>query len=373
MDLNHFVPQMAYYLSQFNNVDPVATKFSQESLMDFQTFYTSPEKLTQVIEFLLRGVSDRPELQVSLFIVFLLIYGLTVTGNLGIITLTSVDSRLQTPMYFFLRHLAIVHLSNSPVIAPKRLVNFLVKKKTIYHYCCAAQLGGFLVFIVGEVFMLAVMAYDRYVTICNPLLYKVVSRESCFLFVSLAYIYGVFTANLVPSCAFSMSYCSSHVINHFSCDVVPLLALPCSNAYLPETVVFVSAATNLMLSLIIVLVSYFNIILSVPRIRSSEGRKKAFSTCASHMMVVIVFSGTLLLMYLQPKMDHSLDTDKMASRFYTLVIPMLNPVIYSFRNKDAIDALKRVLLNPCESLKSVRFQVRQINDKMVNVGRRLLM
>ncbi|XP_006902345.1 PREDICTED: olfactory receptor 8J3-like [Elephantulus edwardii] len=321
--------------------------------MNFQTLYTSPENLTQVTEFILTGVSDQPELQVPLFFVFLLIYALTVSGNLGIITLTSVDPRLQTPMYFFLRHLAVINLSNSTVIGPKMLANFLVQKKTISYYCCAAQLGGFLLFIVAEVFMLAVMAYDRYVAICNPLLYMVVvSRQLCFLLVSLAYIYGFFTAVLVPSCAFSMFYCSSNVINHFFCDVVPLLALSCTNTYLPETVVFTSAATNLILSLMIVLVSYSNIIWSVLRIRSSEGRKKAFSTCASHMMVVTVFYGTLLFMYVSPKMDHSLDTDKMASVFYTLIIPMLNPMIYSFRNKDVIAALKSLLSNPSKFLKS---------------------
>ncbi|KAM6158247.1 olfactory receptor 8J3-like [Rhynchocyon petersi] len=314
------------------------------------------ENLTWVTEFVLLGVSDRPELQLPLFFVFLLIYGLTVTGNLGIITLTSVDSRLQTPMYFFLRHLAIINFGNSTVIAPKMLTNFLVKNKTTYYYECATQMGGFLLFIVSEVFMLAVMAYDRYVAICNPLLYMVVvSRQTCLLLVSLAYIYGLTTAIVVPYCVFSMSYCSSNVINHFYCDIVPLLALSCSDTYLPETVVFISAATNLVLSLIIVIVSYFNIVLSILRIRSSEGRKKAFSTCASHMMAVTVFYGTLLFMYLQPKTDHSLDTDKMASVFYTLVIPMLNPMIYSLRNKDVIAALKRFLSNPCESIKPMSF------------------
>ncbi|XP_044116980.1 olfactory receptor 8J2-like isoform X1 [Neovison vison] len=307
------------------------------------------ENLTQVTEFILMGVSDRPDLQIPLFFVFLLIYGLTMAGNLGIITLTSVDSQLQTPMYFFLRHLAIINLGDSTVIAPKMLVNFLVTKKTISYYGCAAQLGGFLVFIVGEIFMLAAMAYDRYVAICKPLLYMVVvSPQMCILLVSLTYLYSLTTALTVSSCVFSMSYCSSNVIDHFYCDNVPLLALSCSDTYLPETVVFTSAGTNLFFSLIIVLTSYFNIVLAILRIRSSEGRRKAFSTCASHMMAVTVFYGTLFFMYLQPRSNHSLGTDKMASVFYTLVIPMLNPLIYSLRNKDVKDALKRLLKNPWE-------------------------
>ncbi|XP_012602105.1 olfactory receptor 8J3-like [Microcebus murinus] len=311
-----------------------------------------PENFSRVTEFILTGVSDHPELQIPLFLVFLLIYGLTVSGNLGIIILTSVDPRLQTPMYFFLRHLAIINLGNSTVIAPKMLINFLVKKKTTSYYECATQLGGFLLFIVSEIIMLAVMAYDRYVAICNPLLYMVVvSRKICLLLVSLTYLYGFSTAVVVSSCVFSVSYCSSNVINHFYCDNVPLLALSCSDTYLPQTVVFISAATNLFSSMITVLVSYFNIVLSILRIRSAEGRKKAFSTCGSHMMAVTVFYGTLLFMYLQPKTNHSLDTDKMASVFYTLVIPMLNPMIYSLRNKDVKDALKKFMANPGSSCK----------------------
>ncbi|XP_066216556.1 olfactory receptor 8J1-like [Saccopteryx leptura] len=301
---------------------------------------------TRVTEFILTGVSDAPELQIPLFFVFLVIYGLTVAGNLSIITLTSVDSRLQTPMYFFLQHLAIINLGTSTVIAPKMLSNFLVMNKAISYYECATQLGGFLVFIVAEVSMLAVMAYDRYVAICNPLQYKLIlSRQICLLLVSLTYLYSFSTATVVLFSVFSMSYCSSNVINHFYCDSVPLLALSCSDTYFPETVIFVFAATNLICSMAIVLVSYFNIVLSILRIHSSEGRRKAFSTCASHLVAVTVFYGTLLFMYLQPRTHHSLDTDKMASVFYTLVIPMLNPMIYSLRNKDVKAALRRFLTN----------------------------
>ncbi|VTJ89955.1 Hypothetical predicted protein [Marmota monax] len=175
--------------------------------------YMDPENITQVIEFVLIGVSEVAELQIPLFLVFLVIYGLTVLENLGIITLTTVDSQLQTPMYFFLRHLAVINLGNSTVIAPKMLVNFLVSKKTTSYYECATQLGAFLVFIVAEIFMLAVMAYDRYVAICNPLLYMaVVSQRISLLLVSLTYLYGFCTAIMVSSCVFSVSYCSSNVI-----------------------------------------------------------------------------------------------------------------------------------------------------------------
>ncbi|XP_004645863.1 olfactory receptor 8J3-like [Octodon degus] len=309
--------------------------------------------MTHITEFVLVGVSDRPDLQIPLFLIFLVIYGLTVMGNLGIVTLTSVDSKLQTPMYFFLRHLAVINFSNSTVIAPKMLINFLVKEKTMSYYACATQLGGFLVFIVAEVFMLAVMAYDRYVAICNPLLYMVVvSRRVCLLLVSFPYLYGLGTAVVVTPCVFSVSYCSSNVINHFYCDIMPLLTLSCSDTSVAETIVFISAASNIVFSMVIVVISYFNIILSIIRMRSAEGRKKAFSTCGSHMMAVAVFYGTLLFMYLQPRTNYSLDTDKLASVFYTLVIPMLNPMIYSLRNKDVKDALWRFMTNPWDFCKA---------------------
>ncbi|XP_061295636.1 olfactory receptor 8J1-like [Bos javanicus] len=310
----------------------------------------------RVTEFILTGVSEHPDLQIPLFFVFLVIYGLTMTGNLSIITLTSVDSRLQTPMYFFLGHLAIISLGNSAVIAPKMLINFLVKKHTTSYYECTTQLGRFLVFIVAEMLLLAVMAYDHYVAICNPLLYMaVVSRRICLLLVSFTYLYSFSTAIVASSPVFSVTYCSCNIINHFYCDITPLLALSCPDTSFPETFVFIFAATNLVFSIIIVLVSYFNIVLSILKIHSSEGREKAFSTCASHMMAVSVFYSTMIFMYVQPQTNHSMDTDKVASMFYTLVIPMMNPMIYSLRDKDMKATLKRFLTNSCCSFKLMQF------------------
>ncbi|CAO2596663.1 Olfactory receptor 8U8 [Lemmus lemmus] len=300
--------------------------------------------ISHVTEFILVGVSDSPELQVPLFFVFLVIYTLTAAGNLGIITLTTMDSRLQTPMYFFLRHLAVINLGNSTVIAPKMLVNFLVSKKTTLYYECATQLGGFLVFIVAEIFMLAVMAYDRYVAICNPLLYMVVvSRHMCLLLVSLTYVYSFLMALIHTLLTFRLCYCHSNIINHFYCDDMPLLRLTCSDAHYKQLSILACAGITFISSVLIVSVSYIFIISAILRMRSAAGRRKAFSTCSSHMMAVSIFYGTLIFMYLQPSSDHSLDTDKMASVFYTVIIPMLNPLIYSLRNKDVKDALKKVI------------------------------
>ena len=237
------------------------------------------------------------------------------------------------------------------------LVNFLVKKHTTSFYEYATQLGMFLVFIVAEIFILAVMVYDRYVAICNPLLYMaVVSWRICFLLVFLTYLYSFSTAIVASFSVFSMTYCSSNIINHFYCDIVPLIALSCSDTSFPETVVFVSASTNLVFSIITIVASYFNIVLSILKICSSEGRRKAFSTCASHVTAVSVFYGTLLFMYLQAQTNHSMGADKMASVFYTLVIPMLNPIIYSLRNSDVKAALKMFIRNTCCSLNHSNFK-----------------
>nr|XP_023397630.1 olfactory receptor 8J2-like [Loxodonta africana] len=196
------------------------------------------------------------------------------------------------------------------------------------------------------------MAHDRYVAICNPLLYiVVVSRKICLLLVSLIYLYSLTTALTVSSCVFSVSYCFSNVINPFYCDNDPLLALSCSDTYIPEIAVFTFSGINLFFSMIIVLISCINIILAILRIQSSMQRQKAFSTCASHTMVVTVFCGTLLFMCLQPSSNPALDTDKTDSVFYTLVIPMVNPLINHLRNKDVKDALKTFLNNPRQSLK----------------------
>ncbi|XP_017834035.4 olfactory receptor 8K3 [Callithrix jacchus] len=298
--------------------------------------------LTVVNEFILVGITDIPELQAPLFALFLMIYVISVMGNLGMIILTKLDSRLQTPMYFFLRHLALTDLGYSTAVGPKMLINFIVDKNTISYYFCAAQLAFFLVFIGNELFILSAMSYDRYVAICNPLLYTVIMSERvCQMLVAIPCLYCTFISLLVTLKIFTLSFCGYNVISHFYCDCLPLLRLLCSNTYEVELIISIFAAFDLISSLLIVLVSYLLILLAILRMNSAEGRHKAFSTCGAHLMVVLVFYGTLLFMYVQPKSSQSSDTDKVASIFYTLVIPMLNPLIYSLRNKDVKYALQR--------------------------------
>ncbi|KAM8929648.1 olfactory receptor 8K3-like isoform 2-T2 [Lycaon pictus] len=310
------------------------------------------QNLTVLTEFILMGITDRPELQAPFFGLFLIIYTVSVVGNLGMIILTKVDSRLQTPMYFFLRHLAFIDLGYSSAVAPKMLVNFVADQNTIPYNWCATQLAFFILFIISELFILSAMAYDRYVAICNPLLYTVVmSQRVCWVLVAIPYVYSACLSLIITIKIFMSSFCGHNVIRHFYCDNLPLLTLLCSSTRDIELIILIFSAFNLISSLLIVLVSYILILMAILRMNSAEGRHKAFSTCGSHLTAVTVFYGTILFMYLQPRTNHSLDTDKMASVFYTLVIPMLNPLIYSLRNKDVKDAFKRFLRSPCQSFK----------------------
>ncbi|XP_028635160.1 olfactory receptor 8K3-like [Grammomys surdaster] len=297
---------------------------------------------TVVTEFILVGITDRPELQAPLFGLFLIIYLITLVGNLGMIILTMVESRLQTPMYFFLRHLATTDLGYSTAVGPKMLRNFLVEQNTISFYFCAVQLSFFSMFIVSEFFILSAMSYDRYVAICKPLLYNVImSQRLCWVLVTIPYFYSIFVALIVTINIFSSSFCGHNIISHFYCDGLPLISLLCSNKKQSEMIILILSTINLISSPVIILVSYLLILRAILRMNSAEGRQKAFSTCGSHLTVVTVFYGTLIFMYVQPKSSHSLNTDKIASIFYTLIIPMLNPLIYSLRNKDVKYALKK--------------------------------
>ncbi|XP_036115002.1 olfactory receptor 8K5 [Molossus molossus] len=309
----------------------------------------SQQNLTSLTAFILMGVSRQPELQVLLFMVFLIIYTITVVGNLGMIILTQVDSRLHTPMYFFIKHLAFIDLGNSTVICPKMLANFVVDQNEISYYACATQLAFFLLFIISEFFILSAMAYDRCLAICKPLRYNVImSQRHCRVLVGIPYLYSTFQGLMFTIKIFTSSFCGSNVINHFYCDDVPLLPLLCSNAQEIELLIILFSTFNLLSSLLVVLVSYILILIAIFRMHSREGKRKAFSTCGSHLTVVVIFYGSLLFMYTQPKSTHSFYTDKMASVFYTLVIPMLNPLIYSLRNKEVKNAFHRVFKNQCK-------------------------
>ncbi|XP_010606731.2 olfactory receptor 8K3, partial [Fukomys damarensis] len=303
------------------------------------------QNLTAVTEFILLGVTDRPELQAPLFLLFLVIYLTSLLGNLGMIILTQVDPRLQTPMYFFLRHLALTDLGYSTAVGPKMLENFVTDQNTISSYGCATQLFFLGTLVGSELFILSVMSYDRYVAICHTLLYTaIMSPRVCWVLVVIPYLYCTFVSLLVTTKIFTLSFCGYNVISHFYCDSLPLISLLCSDTSDLEVVLLLASSFDLIFSLLVILVSYLLIFVIILRMKSAEGRRKAFSTCGSHLTVVTVFYGTLLFMYVQPKSSHSTASDKVASISYTLVIPMLNPLIYSLRNNDVKYVVQRTVM-----------------------------
>ncbi|XP_037377249.1 olfactory receptor 5M11 [Talpa occidentalis] len=296
-------------------------------------------------EFILLGLTDRPELQPVLFVLFLVAYLITLLGNLGMILLIRLDSRLHTPMYFFLTNLAFVDVCYTTNATPQMLVNFLSEKKTITFVGCFIQCYIFIALLLTEFYMLAAMAYDRYVAICNPLRYSVkMSRGVCICLATFPFVYGFSDGLFQSILTFRLTFCRSNVINHFYCADPPLIKLSCSDTYIKEHAMLISAGFNLSNSLTIILVSYAFILAAILRIKSAEGRRKAFSTCGSHMMAVTLFYGTLFCMYVRPPTDKTVEESKIIAVFYTFVSPVLNPLIYSLRNKDVKQALKNVLM-----------------------------
>ncbi|XP_005063302.2 olfactory receptor 5B12-like [Mesocricetus auratus] len=302
------------------------------------------QNISEVMEFILLGLTDAPELQVPLFVIFTFVYLITLIGNLGMLVLILLDARLHTPMYFFLSNLSFVDCVYSSAVTPKVIEGFLIGNRIISYNACAAQMFFFAAFATIESFILASMAFDRHAAVCKPLHYSTIMTSTMYtLLVTGSYIGGILQSSIHVSLTFQLSFChSKNVVNHFFCDIPPLLALSCSGIYTNEIVLFMLAAFNVTFTLLVIFTSYLFIFVAILRMRSAEGRKKAISTCASHLTTVSIFYGTIIFMYLQPSASHSMDTDKMASVFYTMVIPMLNPLVYSLRNKEVKIAFKKV-------------------------------
>ncbi|XP_049747661.1 olfactory receptor 5AS1-like [Elephas maximus indicus] len=299
---------------------------------------------TRPTEFVFVGFTDYLPLRVTLFLVFFMLYVLTMVGNMGLIILVNVNSSLQTPMYYFLSNLSFLDISYSTAVAPKMLVNFLASRKSISTYGCALQMFFFACFADTECLILAAMAYDRYAGICNPLLYSTLTtKKICICFIALAYFSGSMTSLVHVCLTFRLPFCGSNVVNHFFCDIPPLLALSCADTSINEFLLFALCGFIQTSTFVVIFISYFCILITVLSIKSSGGRSKTFSTCASHLIAVTLFYGTLLFMYLRPTTSSSLDTDKVVAVFYTVVFPMFNPIIYSYRNKDVKNALKKTV------------------------------
>ncbi|XP_036912376.1 olfactory receptor 5T2-like [Sturnira hondurensis] len=298
---------------------------------------------TEITIFVLKGFTDDLEVHPVLFFLFLVIYLLTLMGNLGLVVLVIGDPRLHNPMYYFLCVLSSVDAGFSSVITPNMLVDFLSKNKVISLLGCATQMFFAVIFGTTECFLLAAMAYDRYVAIYNPLLYSVSMSPRVYVPLIIAsYAGGILHACVHTSATFSLSFCASNEIRHVFCDIPALLAISCSDTHINQLLLFYFAGSIEIFTLLIVLISYGFILLAILRTHSAEGRGKVFSTCGSHLTGVSIFLGTSLFMYVRPHSSYSVDHDIIVSTFYTIVIPMLNPIIYSFRNKDVKEAMKRM-------------------------------
>ncbi|XP_039225329.1 olfactory receptor 12-like [Crotalus tigris] len=302
------------------------------------------ENHTEVTEFILIGFKDQPKVRISLFFLFLVIYIITLGGNMGMIIITTVDVQLHSPMYFFLKNLSFLDICYSSVITPKAMLDFITGNKIISYSGCAAQMFFFSLFGTTEAFFLAIMAYDRFIAICSPLLYHIImSQKRCVCLLSISYFFGFINCCIQTGFTFSLSFCDSLIIDHFFCDVPAIMKISCSVTFVNELVLLSVCGFIIVTTAVVVIVSYVYIISTIINIPSVKGKQKAFSTCTSHLMAVSLFFGTVFFMYAQPGALSSPNQGKVVSLFYTVVIPMLNPIIYSLRNREVKEALNRQL------------------------------
>ncbi|XP_030398506.1 olfactory receptor 1009-like [Gopherus evgoodei] len=299
---------------------------------------------TTVTEFILLALSSDPQMQIFLFLFFLVIYLITLSANIVIMVVIRADSNLHTPMYFFLFHLSFVDMCYSSVTVPKMLMNFLAEHKTISVNGCIAQMFLFYLSVGAEIFILSAMAYDRYAAICDPLHYvQTMSKGICVQLVSGAWTMGFFYALLNTVFALKLHFCGPNQISHFSCELPPLLQLACTDTLTNQVVLLTSFVIFGSSSFFLVLISYIYIISTILRIRSAEGRRKAFSTCSSHLIVVGLLYFTAFFQYTKPSTVSSVVLDEMFSIQYSILTPMLNPIIYSLKNKEMKTALRNIL------------------------------
>ncbi|XP_008068124.1 olfactory receptor 5H8-like [Carlito syrichta] len=302
------------------------------------------EKNTTLLkEFALTGLPYNSEWKISLFLAFLVIYLITIVGNVGLIALIWNDSHLHIPMYLFLGSLAFVDASLSSTVTPKMLVNFFTKNNISFSEC-VIQFFSLAISVTTECFLLASMAYDRYVAICKPLLYPVIMTNAlCIQLLTLSFVGGLFHAFVHEGFLFRLTFCNSNIIHHFYCDIIPLLKISCTDTSINFLMIFIFSGSIQVFTIMTVLVSYTFVLFTIFKKKSVKGIRKAFSTCGAHLLSVSLYFGPLLFMYVRPRSPQADDQDMMDSLFYTVIIPLLNPIIYSLRNKQVIDSLTKVL------------------------------
>ncbi|KAM4663687.1 olfactory receptor 2G6-like [Discoglossus pictus] len=303
------------------------------------------ESSNQTSGFILLGLSYIPYLQAIFVILYLIIYITTLSGNMLLIVVVRMNPQLQTPMYFFLSNLSVVDICFSSSIVPKILVNTISKNRSISLLGCAAQMYVSLTMGVTECIILAIMAYDRYAAICYPLRYKsVMNNKLCIILAIGSWTVGLVNATFHVFITFQLPFCRSHHINHFFCEVPPFFQLSCKDTWFNELSMYISAVLIVMFGFLLTIISYVYIISTILKIKSSQRRYKTFSTCTSHLSVVSVYYGTLMFMYLRPRSRNSPKMDRTLSLLYTTVIPMINPIIYSIRNKDVKATITKKLV-----------------------------
>ncbi|XP_068947106.1 olfactory receptor 10AG1-like [Petaurus breviceps papuanus] len=297
-----------------------------------------------IMEFILVGFSDLPNLQGFLFGLFFIIYTGVLIGNGLIIVITKVEPVLQTPMYFFLRNFSFLEICYTSVILPRILANLWTQKINISFIACAAQFYAFFVMAITENFLLTVMAYDRYVAICKPLNYPLImNHKVCVCLVAGSWISGIPFHLLLTYLIFSLPFCGSNKLDHIFCDIRPLLKLACGDTSVNEFSFYIIVLIVGVLPFLLIMWSYVKIITTILKVPGNKGRSKAFSTCSSHLIVVLLYLGCGIITYLRPSSSHSIELDKVFSIIYTTVTPVFNPIIYSLRNKDVVFALKKLL------------------------------
>ncbi|XP_055990639.1 olfactory receptor 5D13-like [Sorex fumeus] len=303
--------------------------------------------------FILLGFSEYPKLQVPLFLLFLTIYTVSVVGNLGMILVIKINPKLHTPMYYFLRHLSFIDFCNSTIVTPKLLENLVVEDKSITFPECIIQFIFICIFVGAELYLLAVMAYDRFVAVCNPLNYTTaMSQKLCAMLVGASYSYATFCSVTLTSFLMRLSFRGRNIINNFVCEYSAIASVSYSDLHVPQKVTFAFSIINEVGTLIIILTSYAYIFITIMKMPSTGGRKKAFSTCASHLTAITIFHGTIFLLYCVPNSKNSWLIVKVGCVFYIVVIPMLNPLIYSLRNKVVKETVRKL------------FHIKLNNDKM---------
>ncbi|XP_069328591.1 olfactory receptor 5H8 [Eulemur rufifrons] len=302
------------------------------------------ENATLLTEFILTGLTYQPEWKITLFLAFLVIYLITILGNLGLITLIWNDPHLHIPMYLFLGSLAFVDTWLSSTVTPNMLVNLLAKSQMISFSECMVQFFSFGISATTECFLLAAMAYDRYVAICKPLLYPVIMTNSlCIWLLVLSFLGGFLHATIHVGFLFRLTFCNSNIIYHFYCDIIPLLKISCTDPSINFLMVFILSGSIQVFTIVTILISYTFVLITILKKKSAKGIRKAFSTCGAHLLSVSLYYGPTLYMYVHPASPQAGDQDMMESLFYTVIIPLLNPIIYSLRNKQVIDSLKKTL------------------------------